>query len=200
MAIDEVLRLKVQAVYESNDLSVRKVVDRFAAYDDIKEKTVESWVRKYSWKKNRFNDEIEAIDELINNSLPMDDIKKVVRESMLNDSNKTIEGEIIDDEVDKESEDDYLSEVSKELAYKVLNVHSLQGEIAENLNRSRKFAQKAKTIGAVKVHHDMLVSAYQTIHGKQINLAPVNPNSNVLSEEEVQKLPDEELDRLITGE
>ena len=45
----------------------------------------------------------------------------------------------------------------------------------------------------------MLISTYQTIHGKQINFAPVNPDKSVLSEEEVQKLPDEELDRLIAG-
>lgn len=191
MAIDETLRLKVQVAYESNNLSVKKVVERFSAYPELKDKTVESWIKKYSWKKNRFVDEIEAIDKLINNSLPMEDIKKIVKESMDNDS-KIVDTDVLDD-------DEYLEEASKELAYKVLNIHALQEEIAENLIRSKKFSKVAKTIGTVKTHHDMLISTYQTIYGKQINFAPVNPDNKILSDEEVHKLPDEELDRLISG-
>ena len=48
-------------------------------------------------------------------------------------------------------------------------------------------------------HHTMLISTYQAVWGKQINLAPVDPRNAGLSEEDVKKLSDEELTRLISG-
>ncbi len=192
MAIDETLRLKVQVVYESNNLSVKKVHERFAAYEELKEKTIESWVSKYGWIKNRFENELEAIDKLIDGSLPLEDIKNIIKTSMEKDANsETVEGEIIDEDLE------YIELASKELAYKVLNAHTLQAELAENLMRGKKYAQKAKSIGTVKTYHDMMIGTYQTIYGKQINLTPVNPDNKILTEEEIAKLPEEELDKLI---
>ena len=69
----------------------------------------------------------------------MEDIKNLLKESMANES-RVVEGEILDDE------EDYIEEASRELAYKVLNIHSLQGELAENLQRSKKYAKNSKTI------------------------------------------------------
>ena len=192
MAVDETLRLQVQAVYESNNLSVKKVLERFAAYPELKEKTVESWVNKYGWKKNKFEDEALAIEVLIDSSLPLEEAKKIVKEKL---KGEMIEPEICDDEDD----DIYASMVGKELAYKVLSIKNLQEELALNLERSKQFAKNAKSIGTVATHHNMLISTYQAVWGKQINLAPVDPRNVGLSEEDVKKLSDEELTRLIGG-
>lgn len=190
MAVDETLRLQVQAVYESNNLSVKKVLERFAGYPELKEKTVESWVKKYGWQKNRFEDEALAIEVLIDSSLPLEEAKKVVKEKLKVD---LLDGELMSDE------DIYAGMVGKELAYKVLSIKNLQEELALNLERSKQFARNAKTIGTVATHHNMLISTYQAVWGKQINLAPVDPRNAGLSEEDVKKLSDEELTRLISG-
>lgn len=189
MAVDETLRLQVQAVYESNNLSVKKVLERFAAYPELKEKTVESWVAKYGWVKNKFEDEALAIEVLIDSSLPLEEAKRVVKEKLKID---ILDGELPSDE------ELYAGMVGKELAYKVLSIKNLQEELALNLERSKQFARNAKTIGTVATHHNMLISTYQAVWGKQINLAPVDPNKAGLSEEDVKKLSDEELTRLIS--
>ena len=95
MAVDETLRLQVQAVYESNNLSVNKVLERFGAYPELKEKTVESWVKKYGWKKNKFESEALAIEVLIDSSLPLEEAKRIVKEKL---KGEIIEAEMIDDE------------------------------------------------------------------------------------------------------
>lgn len=190
MAVDETLKLQVQAVYESNNLSVNKVLERFAAYPELKEKTVESWVKKFGWKKNKFESEALAIEVLIDSSLPLEEAKKIIKEKLKSES---VEGEIVsDDEI-------YAGMVGKELAYKVLSIKNLQEELALNLERSKRFAANAKTIGTVAAHHSMLISTYQAVWGKQINLAPVDPRNVGLSEEDVKKLSDEDLARLISG-
>lgn len=193
MAVDETLRLQVQAVYESNNLSVKKVLERFAAYEELKEKTVESWVRKYGWKKNRFENEALAIEVLIDSTLPLEEAKRIVKDKL---KGEVLEGEICEDEG---RDDEYAKMVGKELAYKVLSVKNLQEELAQNLERSKGFAKSAKTIGVVATHHNMLISTYQAVWGKQINLAPVDPRNAVLGKEDVQKLSDEELQQLISG-
>jgi hypothetical protein len=190
MAVDESLRLQVQAVYESNNLSVKKVIERFAGYEEIKEKTVESWVKKYGWVKNRFESEAVAIDKLIETSLPLADAKEIVKEKLKAD---IIEGDILP------SDEKYAEIVGKEIAYKVLSIKNLQEELAANLERGRRFAITAKSIATVATHHGMLISTYQAVWGKQINLAPVDPNKAGLSEEDVKKLSDEELTKLISG-
>lgn len=190
MAVDETLKLQVQAVYESNNLSVNKVLERFAAYPELKEKTVESWVKKFGWKKNKFESEALAIEVLIDSSLPLEEAKRIIKEKL---KNEAIEGEVVsDDEI-------YAGMVGKELAYKVLSIKNLQEELALNLERSKRFAANAKTIGTVAAHHNMLISTYQAVWGKQINLAPVDPRNVGLSEDDVKKLSDDELARLISG-
>ncbi len=192
MAVDETLRLQVQAVYESNNLSVNKVLERFGAYPELKEKTVESWVKKFGWKKNKFESEVLAIEVLIDSSLPLEEAKRIIKEKL---KGEIIEAEIFEDE----DEDIYAGMVGKELAYKVLSIKNLQEELALNLERSKRFASRAKTIGVVATHHNMLISTYQAVWGKQINLAPVDPRNAGLSEDDVKKLSDEELTRLISG-
>ena len=193
MAVDETLRLQVQAVYESNNLSVKKVLERFAAYEDLKEKTVESWVKKYGWKKNKFESEALAIEVLIDSILPLEEAKRIIKEKL---AFEAVTGVIVDG---VDSKDEYAGMVGKELAYKVLSIKNLQEELAVNLERSKRFAANAKTISVVATHHNMLISTYQAVWGKQINLAPVDPRNIGLSEEEVKKLSDEELNRLIAG-
>lgn len=198
--INEDSKLKVQVVYESNNWSPREVKEnRFADDEEIKIKTIESWVTKFGWKKNRFASEIEAIDKLIEGTLPIDEVKKIVKDKMKSD---VVASElVIEDEEEDDNDDDKYSELMAiELSYKVLNIHSLQFEMANNLQKTKKLAEKSTSIGVKKTYHDMLINTYQTIHGKNINITPKNPDDKSLSTEDIKKKSDEELDRLIKGQ
>lgn len=197
MAIKDDMKLKVQVIYESNNWSPREVKEnRFADDEEIKTKTIESWVTKFGWKKNRFASEIEAIDKLIEGTLPIDEVKKIVKDKMKSD---VVDCEVVDEENPDDEDDKYSGMMAIELSYKVLNVHALQFEIANNLEKTKKLADKSNSIGVKKTYHDMLVGAYQTIHGKNINITPKNPDDKSLSSEDIKKKSDEELDRLIKG-
>lgn len=196
MAIDQDSKLRVQVIYESNNWSPREVKEnRFSDDEEIKIKTIESWVSKFGWKKNRFASEMEAIDKLIEGTLPIDEVKKIVKDKMKSD---VVNCEVVDDEEDEE-DDKYSELMAIELSYKVLNVHALQFEMANNLESTKKLARKSNSIGVKKTFHDMLINTYQTIHGKNINITPKNPDDNSLSSEDIKKKSDEELDRLIKG-
>lgn len=196
MAIDQDSKLRVQVIYESNNWSPREVKEnRFSDDEEIKIKTIESWVSKFGWKKNRFASEMEAIDKLIEGTLPIDEVKKIVKDKMKSD---VVNCEVVDDEEDEE-DDKYPELMAIELSYKVLNVHALQFEMANNLESTKKLARKSNSIGVKKTFHDMLINTYQTIHGKNINITPKNPDDNSLSSEDIKKKSDEELDRLIKG-
>lgn len=195
MAIDHEKRLKVCAIYESHDWSPKEIKDnRFPNDVDIKVKTIESWVTKYKLKKNRFASEKEAIDTLIEYTLPLEEAKEIIKNKLNNDA--LVEVDIIDgDEKEK-----YAGIVGKELAFQVLNVHSLQAEIANNLNQARTLAGNSKALGAKSAYHSMLVSAYQLIHGKDINIIPKNPSQSLENQVEVSKQSDSELIELLKGE
>ncbi|MDD2290666.1 MAG: hypothetical protein PHV52_00170 [Aliarcobacter sp.] len=196
MAVNQDSRLKVQVVYESNNWSPKEVKEnRFADDEEIKIKTIESWVTKFGWKKNRFASEMEAIDNVIEGTLPIDEVKKIVKDKMKSD---VVDCEVVGDENDDE-DDKYSGMMAIELSYKVLNVHALQFEMANNLEKTKKLADKSNSIGVKKTYHDMLINTYQTIHGKNINITPKNPDDNSLSTEDIKKKSDEELDRLIKG-
>lgn len=197
MAIDQDSKLKVQVIYESNNWSPREVKEnRFADDEEIKIKTIESWVTKFGWKKNRFASEMEAIDKLIEGTLPIDEVKKIVKDKMKSD---VVDCEVVDEEDTDDEDDKYSGLMAIELSYKVLNVHALQFEMANNLEKTKKLANKSNSIGVKKTYHDMLINTYQTIHGKNINITPKNPDDISLSTEDIKKKSDEELDRLIKG-
>lgn len=197
MAINHDSRLKVQVIYESNNWSPREVKEnRFVDDEEIKIKTIESWVTKFGWKKNRFASEMEAIDKLIEGTLPIDEVKKIVKDKMKSD---VVDCEIVDEDDTDDEEDEYSGLMAVELSYKVLNVHALQFEMANNLARTKKLANKSNSIGVKKTYHDMLINTYQTIHGKNINITPKNPDDTSLSTEDIKNKSDEEIDRLIKG-
>jgi hypothetical protein len=202
MAIKDDVKLRVQVIYESNNWSPREVKEnRFASDEEIKIKTIESWVTKFGWKKNRFASELDAIDKLIEGNLPIDEVKKIVKNKM---KSEVVDCEIVGEE-DKEDDDDndednkYSGMMAIELSYKVLNVHALQLEMAKNLESTKSLASKSNSIGVKKTYHDMLINTYQTIHGKNINITPKNPEDKTLSQEDIKHKSDEELDLLIKG-
>ena len=53
MAVDPSLKLEIRAVYESNNLSVAKVLDMFPGCE-VSAKTVESWIKKENWQKKKY--------------------------------------------------------------------------------------------------------------------------------------------------
>ena len=154
MAIDKTLKLEIRAVYESNNLSVIKVLDRFE-HCDISAKTIESWVSKEKWQKKRFDDEKIAIEKLIDDNLPLKEAKEVIKAKLVQDNTtSTVE------------QNEYSHLVGKELAYKILHQNTLQTMMAENLLRSERFAKSAKNIGTVATQHNMLTTTIKTLYGE----------------------------------
>jgi len=186
MSVNKDIKLQIRAAYESNNYSVAKIFDRFEG-QGISKKTIESWVTKEKWQKNRFEKESEAISKLVDEIVSLEEVKDILSGKL--EIDEAIEGEIIDRQ--------YVAIVGKELVYKVLNAHSLQEKMAQNLGRAENFAREARQIGTLATYHRMLIDTYQTVHGKQINLAPVDPSKSNLSDDDVKKLSDEELEKLI---
>ncbi len=189
MAIDKTLKLEIRAVYESNNLSVAKVLERFDDCD-ISAKTVESWVLKEKWIKNKFEDEKIAIEKLIDTTLPLEDAKEVIKATLVDNSHTTISTEQLNE---------YSHLVGKELAFKVLHQNTLQTMMAENLLRSERFAKVAKNIGTVATHHNMLTTTIKTLYGeiKHITTHNSNTNTKAYTDEELEAMSSEELDNLL---
>jgi hypothetical protein len=185
MAIDKTLKLEIRAVYESNNLSVIKVLDRFDACD-ISAKTIESWVKKENWKKKRFDDEKIAIEKLIDDSLPLEVAKDIVKIKLL--ENNTLE---------KEIQNEYSHLVGRELAYKILHQNTLQTMMAENLLRSERFAKSARNIGTVATHHNMLTTTIKTLYGEIKHINTTNTNSKAYTDEQLEAMTAQELDNLL---
>ena len=189
MAIDKTLKLEIRAVYESNTLSVAKVLDRFNSCD-ISAKTIESWVLKEKWIKNKFTDEKIAIEKLIDETLPLEDAKEVIKATLVNNDKSTIP---------PDQQNEYSNLVGRELAFKVLHQNTLQTMMAENLIRSERFAKNAKNIGTVATHHNMLTTTIKTLYGEIKHITTHNSNTKVYTDEELEAMSYEELNNLLEG-
>ncbi len=188
MAVDQTLKLEIRAVYESNSLSVKKVLERFPQ-SDVSPKTVESWVKKEKWIKNRFVNEKEAIDKLVEQTLPLADAKEVVKAKLVDDKDGNI--------MPPEEKDQYAGLVGRELAYKVLHQNQLQVMMAENLVRSERYAVNARNIGTVATHHNLLTTTFKTLYGEIKHITPYNPDAEIYTDEELDDKTIEELDKLL---
>jgi len=196
MAIDTNLKLEIRAYYEANNLSYSKVAQHFEdmGHQNYK-KSIEHWGRTDipKWEKNRYTNIQEAIDNLVDETL-IDDIKDkagvLIKASLSNNLNPEIQ-------IDLEDLDKMSQYAVKELIFKTLNKHSLSAMMAQNLKRSETFAKNSKTIGAVKIHHDMLTSTYSTIHGKQTQISLANPTETVINQKELADMTTQELKEMI---
>jgi hypothetical protein len=187
VAIDKTLKLEIRAVYESSTLSVAKVLDRFGGCD-ISAKTVESWVLKEKWIKNKFENEKIAIEKLIDETLPLEDAKEVIKATLVNNDKNTLPPEQLNE---------YSHLVGKELAFKVLHQNTLQTMLAENILRSEGFAKVAKNIGTVATHHNMLTTTIKTLYGEIKHITTHNSNTKAYTDEELEAMSDEELENLL---
>jgi hypothetical protein len=187
MAVDPTLKLEIRAVYESNNLSVAKTLDRFPNCE-VSPKTVESWISKEQWQKNRFVDEKEAISTLVEDTLPIEDAKEIIKGKLLN-QNKENDYTNLDLE-------EYGKVVAKELCYEVLSAKSLQALMGENLLRAKRFADNSKNIGTNATYHNMLTTTVKTLYGE---IKHINPRAahKVYTDEELAAMSNEELDQLL---
>ena len=195
MAIDASLKLEIRAVYESNNLSVAKVLERFPLCE-VSAKTVESWVKKENWTKNRFKDEKVAISELIESTLPLEDAKEIVKTKLLNpittgqEDNQTPNFTDIDFNL-------YGKIVAKELCYDVLSAKNLHALMGENLLRAKRFVDNSKNIGTNATYHNMLTTTVKTLYGEIKHINP-NMNKKTYTDEELEQMSIEELDSLLS--
>jgi hypothetical protein len=184
MAIDETLRVKIRAVYESNNLSVAKVMAERFPDADVSVKTVESWVSKYSWKKNRYADYAKALENLLDENIEKQLIEK---------GKELLEAEVMGDDVT----DDLSKEITKEAIRKAITGHSLVNMMGENLLRAEIFAKSSKSIGTTATFQAMLIQTYTTIHGKEVRHTFKDFDSKELTEEELKNLSQEELLQIV---
>lgn len=192
MAVDPTLKLEIRAVYESNSMSVAKVLERFPE-SGVSPKTVESWVsnKKDPWQKNRFGNEKEAIGVLVEDTLPIDDAKEIIKGKLLNNEGVDVQAYYSDVELDQ-----YGKIVAKEICFDVLSAKNLQALMGENLLKAKRFADSSKNIGTNATYHNMLTTTVKTIYGEIKHINPAN-TTKVYTDEELESMSDEELDNLL---
>ena len=195
MAIDASLKLEIRAVYESNNLSVAKVLERFPSCE-VSAKTVESWVKKENWTKNRFKDEKIAISELVESTLPIEEAKEIVNTKLLSPAKTTQDADSNPSLTDIDF-DLYGKVVAKELCYDVLSAKNLQALMGENLLRAKRFVDNSKNIGTNATYHNMLTTTVKTLYGEIKHINP-NMNKKTYTDEELEQMSIEELDRLLS--
>lgn len=192
MAIDPTLKLQIRAVYESNRLSVAKVLERFPECE-VSQKTVESWVsnKKDPWEKGRFDSEREAVAALVEGKLPIEEVKEIVKGQILQEQNKETEQPYTNIDLDE-----YGKIVAKELCFDVLSAKNLQALMGENLLKAKRFADSSKNIGTNATYHNMLTTTVKTLYGE---IKHINPNTThkVYTDEELEAMSPEELDQLL---
>jgi|GEM_PF-1959331 len=191
MAVDKTLKLEIRAVYEANSLSVAKVLERFPSCG-VSAKTIEFWIKKENWQKNRFVDEKEAIAILIEDTLPIKEAKdiikvKLLKEQEIQDNNKYTNIDF----------DTYGQIVSKELCFDVLSAKNLQALIGENLLKAKRFVDNSKNIGTNATYHNMLTTTIKTLYGEIKHINPTTLNKKIYSDEELENMSLEELDNLL---
>lgn len=200
MAVSDDLKLEIRAYYESHNLSYAKVAEHFEelGYRNYK-KSMENWGRTDipRWEKNKYASLEEALESMVDDTV-LDAMHDKAKEIIKNKIKGDIEdGGLETDVLDEEDLDAMSNAAVKQLIFKRLNKHALSGMMAQNLERSEKMAKKAKTIGVLKTHHDMLTSTYTTIHGKQTHVTLTDPSNEVLSEKEVEDMSTAELQALL---
>lgn len=185
MAIDESLKLEIRARYESSNLSVAKVLEGFPNCD-VSPKTVESWIKKEDWKKNRFANEKEAIKDLIEGTLPIEKAKDILKESMTKDKKFT------DIDLDR-----YGKVLASELCFDVLSAKKLQLLMGENLLRAKTFVDNSKSISTNATYHNMLTTTVKALYGEIKHINPTRNNDKIYTDAELEAMSLEELDRII---
>ncbi len=186
MAVDQTLKLEIRAVYESNNLSVAKVLERFPNCE-VSPKTVESWIKKENWQKNRFANEKEAITVLVDDTLPIEDAKEIIKGKLLTAEQQSYTDQDLDQ---------YGKIVAKELCYEVLSAKTLQALMGENLLRAKRFVDNSKNIGTNATYHNMLTTTVKTLYGE---IKHINPkvSGKIYTDEELEAMSNEELDNLL---
>jgi CRISPR/Cas system CSM-associated protein Csm2 small subunit len=185
MAVDQTLKLEIRAVYESNKLSVAKTLDRFPNCE-VSPKTVESWISKEKWEKQRFSDEKEAVAKLLDETLPIEQAKEILKDKILEKKEETSNMDL----------EEYGQIVAKELCYEVLSAKSLQALMGENLLRAKRFADNSRNIGTNATYHNMLTTTVKTLYGEIKHINP-SAKTKIYSDEELESMSNEELDQLL---
>ena len=87
--------------------------------------------------------------------------------------------------------------VAKELCYDVLSAKNLQALMGENLLRAKRFVDNSKNIGTNATYHNMLTTTVKTLYGEIKHINP-NMNKKTYTDEELEQMSIEELDRLLS--
>ena len=200
MAHDQDLKIKARAFYECNELSIAKVAGHFDAlgYGNIK-KTMESWAGNDKqeggkWVKGKYTNMRDAVEALLPPAV-LEDVTESMKETIIKSLMDEGVGALDVDVIEAKAE-----AVSKELIFQTLNKHNLLGMMTENLQRAENSAKVSTSIGVHATFHSMLTSTIQTVYGKKVEMVPVDPNNQIMSDKEMETLSNEELQALLEGE
>lgn len=181
MAIDGTLKYKIRAVYESNKLSPKRIMEERFSDAEVSVKTVESWVSKEGWEKNKYADLALALEALLDATL---------EEKLLNKSKEIITAEVVDTPPEGLQE-----EISKEAVRKAITSHSLVHMMGENLLRMEEFAKNSRSMGTNATFQAALIQTYHAIHGKEVR--HTFKDINEVSDDDLENMSEEELKQLI---
>lgn len=182
MAIDQTLKYKIRAVYESHKLSPKKVIEERFPDAGVSHKTVEAWISKEGWVKNKYASLAVALESLLD---------KTLAETLVERGKDIIHAEVVDNGFPE----DFEEEISREAVRKAITGHSLVMMMGENLLRMENFAKRAKSIGTSATFQAALISTYHAIHGKEVR--HTFKDVEELSDDDLANMSEEELKQLI---
>jgi inorganic triphosphatase YgiF len=186
MAVDPGHKLEIRAVYESKNISPKKLKETYFPHSEVSHKTIEYWVQKENWQKDHFADVREAIDQLVDAQLPTDEAKEIIKGKLLQEETKLNDKDL----------DEYGKVVATELCYNVLASKNLQLLMGENILKSKKIADASSHMTTKAAYHTMLVNTTKVLHGEKHFISPYDPKNDdlkVYTDEEMDAMNDDQL-------
>jgi hypothetical protein len=181
MAVDETLKYKIRAIYESNNLSPKKVKEEHFPAEDVSDKTIASWVSKEGWIKNKYSSLTQAFEKLLGAE---------VEEKLKEKGREIVEGEVIG-----AMPETFKDAITAEAVRQALTINFMHQEMVKNLLRMGKLAEHSGSMGTLATYQAAQISTYHALHGKEVRHTFTDLDS--LSDEELENLPTEQLEQLL---
>lgn len=179
--IDETLKYKIRAVFESHKLSPKRVMEERFSKEDVSVKTVESWISKEGWEKNKYHSYAMAIECLLD---------ETIEEKLLEKGKELLHADVVDGLPDRLG-----AEITKEAVRKAITSNSLIHMMGENILRMEEHAKNSSSMGTSATFQAALISTMGAIHGKEVR--HTFKSLTEISDEDLEKYSEEELKQLI---
>lgn len=189
MAHDPQLISRVRALYESNNLSFKRLYEDFSEISSsvASHKTIEGWAsadkkKGIPWIKNRYSSLAEAIDAVVEQN--MEQLQNTATDAIKNQIKGVVPAELIDD-------DTYLNALGENEVRKSLTKQGIVEMMEENLLDAFKLAKTSGHINTKATFQMMAKSVMESKYGKNINIGTVDISN--ITEEELNNMSQQEL-------